>query len=353
MNIDGVSPFKNAKKNEGFWSILGKIHGLKKDIVFPLAMCYGKGKPVSLDFMKETMTSLQSLFDNGFQNVRFVPKLICCDLPAKSFVKAINSFNSKEGACDRCKIKGYWFYDSHKVLFEIPKDPLRMHGLRTNDEFRSHSADNQLPASRSPLTILRDLDIVRDVNMDVMHGGFGGVVKRIIEIWVCGNNIFPKFPEALIQRINSRIAIFNKSVVNKCFDQKPKEISDFKNYKSDDFRVFLLYAAPFVLQDIPPDQYQSFMCLHQGISLLENQKYIDEHSEYAHKLIHTFLVQSRYMYGTSFLTFNFHGILHYAEDARRHGPLTSNSAFLFESFNSKFCRFLRSRTHPLTEFANS
>ena len=58
------------------------------------------------------------------------------------------------------------------------------------------------------------------------------------------------------------------------------------------------------------------------------------------------------MYGTSFLTFNFHGILHYAEDARRHGPLTSNSAFLFESFNSKFCRFLRSRTHPLTEFAN-
>ena len=46
--------------------------------------------------------------------------------------------------------------------------------------------------------------------------------------------------------------------------------------------VFVLYAAPFVLQDIPPDQYQSFMCHHQGISLLENQKYIDKHSEYAH-----------------------------------------------------------------------
>ena len=96
LNIDGVSTFKNAKKNEGFWSILGKLHGLKKDIVFPLAMCYGKGKPVSLDFMKVTMTSLHSLFDNGFQNVRFVPKLICCDLPAKSLVKAIFPLTQKK-----------------------------------------------------------------------------------------------------------------------------------------------------------------------------------------------------------------------------------------------------------------
>ena len=96
LNIDGVSTFKNAKKNEGFWSILGKLHGLKKDIVFPLAMCYGKGKPVSLDFMKVTMTSLQSLFDNGFQNVKFVPKLICCDLPAKSLVKAIFPLTQKK-----------------------------------------------------------------------------------------------------------------------------------------------------------------------------------------------------------------------------------------------------------------
>ena len=30
--------------------------------------------------------------------------------------------------------------------------------------------DNQLPASRNPLTNLRDLDIVRDVNMDVRLG---------------------------------------------------------------------------------------------------------------------------------------------------------------------------------------
>ena len=57
------------------------------------------------------------------------------------------------------------------------------------------------------------------------------------------------------------------------------------------------------------------------------------------------------LYGSSILTYNFHGILHYAEDAVRHGPLTANGAFCFESFNSKFCRFIKSRTYPLTEFA--
>ena len=348
LNIDGVSPFKNAKENHGFWSILAKIKGLRGNIVFPLAMCYGKGKPVSLEFMKESMQALQSLFDTGLEGTTFYPKLICCDLPAKAYVKITKCFNAKLG-CDRCEISGDWCPISHTTLFKTPLNPLRMPKLRTNEEFRRNAANNQKRSSSvTPLTILRNIDLVKDVNVDVMHGAFIGVV---ISIWVNGNNVFPKFPEALLQNINSKIDIFNKYVVNKCFDHKPKYITDYKNFKGDDFRIFLLYAAPFVLQDIPPDQFNSFMCLHQGISLLENQTYIDRYSEYAHKLFHSFLIQSEYMYGASILTYNFHGILHYAEDAVRHGPLTANGAFCFESFNAKFCRFIKSRTYPLTEFA--
>ena len=145
-----------------------------------------------------------------------------------------------------------------------------------------------------------------------MHGAYIGVVRMIVSIWVNCNNVFP-------------------------------------NFKGDDFRIFLLYAALFVLQDIPPDRFNNFMCLHQGISHLENQTYIAKYTEYAHKLLHSFLTHSEFMYGASILKYNFHGILHYAEDAVRHGPL---GAFCFESFNAKFCRFIKSRTYPLTEFAS-
>ncbi len=63
-----------------------------------------------------------------------------------------------------------------------------------------------------------------------MHGAYIGV-RMVVSIWVNGNNVFP-------------------------------------NFEGDDFRIFLLYAALFVLQDIPPDCFNSFMCLHQGISLI-------------------------------------------------------------------------------------
>ena len=295
LNIDGVSPFKNAKEKHGFWSILAKIHGLRVNIVFPLAMCYGKGKPVSLEFMKESMHALQGLFDTGLEGTSFNPKLICCDLPAKAFVKITKCFNAKLG-CDRCEIEGDWCPFNHTTLFKIPLNPLRLPKIRTDEEFRRNAANNQRGFSITPLTILRNMDLVKDVNVDVMHGAFIGVVKTILSIWVNGNNVFPKFPEALLQNINSKIDIFNKCVVNKCFDHKPKYITDYKNYKGDDFRIFLLYASPFVLQDIPPDQFNSFMCLHQGISLLENQTYIDRYSKYAHSLLHSFLTQSEYTY---------------------------------------------------------
>ena len=86
LNILGVSPFKNAKEYHGFKSILARFKLLRGNIVYLLAICYSKGRPVSLDFMKESMQAFQSLFDTGLEGTMFYLQLICCDLPAKAFV---------------------------------------------------------------------------------------------------------------------------------------------------------------------------------------------------------------------------------------------------------------------------
>ena len=52
------------------------------------------------------------------------------------------------------------------------------------------------------------------------------------------------------------------------------------------------------------------------------------------------------------MSYNLHGILHFAEDAKRFGPLTSVSSFPFESFNASFKNFIRARKHPLQEYMN-
>ena len=51
-------------------------------------------------------------------------------------------------------------------------------------------------------------------------------------------------------------------------------------------------------------------------------------------------------------SFNLHALLHVYEDCRKHGPLSSYSAFNFETFNMKFYRYIKARKKPITEFAN-
>ena len=108
----------------------------------------------------------------------------------------------------------------------------------------------------------------------------------------------------------------------------------------------------FALKDIPSYLYNHFMCLVVAISILENNNLIQLYADYAHALLKTFVQQCEYIYGRECLVYNLHGLLHLAEDAKRHGPLTENSAFNFETFNCTFAKYIRARKKPLTEFSN-
>lgn len=343
INIDGVNPFKNSKN--GFWSILGRVNGLKKKFVFPLAICYGRSKPNDLSFMLESINAINSLILNGLDGINFTFSNIICDLPAKSFVTCITQFNSSVG-CDRCKIQGIF---NRSMTFPILSCPAE---IRTDFQYRSHTDNNHLEdiTYESPLLMLNTVDLILNVVIDSMHGLYYGVVKNILIIWKNGNESFNKLSQPLIDQINSRIKIANSFIPNKTFEHKPRDFNDIDSFKAAELRTFLLYISIFALQVIPHHLYAHFMCLTVAVSLLENENTIDLYSDYAHQLFLTFVKQSKFFYGESILTYNFHGILHMADDAKRHGPLTLNSAFNFESFNSKFCKFIRAKKNPLVEF---
>ena len=288
VNIDGVSPFKNAKYGAGFWLVLCKVNGLKKNLIFPLALCYGTSKPIDLEFLNDSVDALKGLLTNGLDGMSFKLKNIICDLPAKAFVKGVKQYNSYHG-CDRCRIIGT--REGRTMTIPFSRRPVQM---RSDQDFRNHSeGDHQLDVETPFLRFdSYELDMIKDWLVDSMHCIYIGVCKKVLSIWINGNAFFPKLLENVKREIDNRIAIACKQIPNRTFEHKPNDITDLDHWKADDFRVFSLYISIFALQVVQPQLYAHFLCLEIRIHILENQSYIETHADYAHELLVTFVRQS-------------------------------------------------------------
>ena len=113
----------------------------------------------------------------------------------------------------------------------------------------------------------------------------------------------------------------------------------------------LLYHSFYIFQDLPEELKNYILCLAVSITILETRPLLQQYLWYAVKLISTFLVQTKQIFGQDVLTANYHNLLHLLDDAAAIGPLHTFSAFHMENFNNKFSRSIRSRKFPLQEFS--
>ena len=104
------------------------------------------------------------------------------------------------------------------------------------------------------------------------------------------------------------------------------------------------------MQPLDSNLFQHLMNLCIALRILDDPLMVEEYSDYAHRLLKTFVHQCGQLYGNSILSINFHNLLHLVEDVKRHGTLSEFSAFKFESFNGFFTKYLRARKYPVVEF---
>ena len=71
----------------------------------------------------------------------------------------------------------------------------------------------------------------------------------------------------------------------------------------------------------------------------------------AHKLLLKFVVDCKLLYGFTFLSFNFHNLIHLAEDSELYGNLQNFSAFSFESYLGYVKKLVRTPHKPLAQVA--
>jgi hypothetical protein len=340
LNIDGIPIFKSSKNS--LWPILCAVQNLSPVVVFPVALTFGGTKPTSLDFLVDTIRDLHPLLVNGLKDGdKTYPVTLQCvvlDAPAKAMVKAVKLYSGYYG-CDRCNQKGEW---NGRLTYQST-DGLE---LRTDLSFRNQS-NHQHHHAISPFCEL-PIDMIKTFPIDYMHMACLGVMKRKLLWWKRGK------PDVRLS--SGQVAEISQNLLNlqrfipKLFARKPRSLEELDRWKATEYRQFLLYTGKLVLKGIlPPEQYNHFLTLSVAMCILVSPRLTEQHSQYAHQLLVYYVQKSRELYGSEFLVFNVHSLLHITADAEAFGSVDNCAAFAFENYMQVLKRMVRSPKNPIVQ----
>ena len=178
INVDGLPLFKSSTTS--LWPVLCGIVNVRPAQVFPISLSCGPSKPKDLDFLTDTVDTLQQLLTSGLQvGDRTVPVLlrcVVCDAPARSMVKATKLYSGYAG-CDKCTQRGTWL---GKMTYQESSDI----ELRTDDSFRRQTQPEHHHGT-SPFCKL-PVDMIKVFPIDYMHQCCLGVMRRLLLTWLRG-----------------------------------------------------------------------------------------------------------------------------------------------------------------------
>ncbi|KAL1516234.1 hypothetical protein ABEB36_000153 [Hypothenemus hampei] len=347
LNIDGLPISKSSSKC--FWPILISDSILKA--VQIIGVYCGSKKPTSAnEFIKPFVDEIKSVVSNGFSYeghiINVVLSKIICDAPAKSFILYTKG-HSGYSSCSKCVIIGE--YINKTTCFPFSKTPLR---LRTDESFY-YQTDTAYHLGQSLLQEIPNLGLVTSVTLDYMHIVCLGVMKKLLILWVKGPLSLRIGGKSCNNISENLVALKNCMPVE--FSRKPRSLAELPYWKATEFREFLLYTGPLVLQSVlKPEVYEHFLCFHIAISILTNPKLIknEQFFEYADKLLNCFVENFEILYGKQYISHNVHSLLHLCDEVKKFGVLDNFSAFPFENFLALLKKFIRKPEKPLQQLVN-
>ena len=340
INIDGIPISKSSSVS--LWPILGSIDDLSK--VFVIAIYCGTKKPNVSVYLEKFVNELDKLLKDGFTyngfNIFLKIKAFICDTPARALIKQVKG-HSGYYACERCITKGE--YRNHSMSYsELDAEK------RTNESFiQKEQSDHHIGVS--PLETVSGINMISMFVLDYMHLILLGIVRRLLHMWW---NMVPfKFccNDKII--INDRMNLL-KNYIPCEFSRKCRPFDDLDRFKATEFRLFLLYIGPTVLEGILPlKMFQHFCILHVIIRIFcSKNMQTKENIDYAQCLCVKFVKNYQKLYGSKQnIVYNVHNLIHIHEDVRRYGTLDSISAFKYETLLGTLKRLIRGGSLPLQQ----
>ena len=279
LNIDGVPVFKSKKSS--MWPLLCCVH-LRPCIVFVSVITYGEKKPSDLEFLREAVTELKDILDNGLvvhrKSIRIHLRAVICDAPAKAMVKAVKQYNGYYG-CDRCELKGKHTGGRH-IFHQFDNLHLRTNAsfrVKTNDEH--HNGDS--------IFCELDIDMITAFPIDYMHLLCLGVMRRLLRIWTKADKgkrveIMHSLPPSKQNRISENLVSLQPHIPD-AFARKPRSLAELANWKATEFRQFLLYTGTTVLAGVlSKEPYAHFATLSLASRILVSPTLAKKYLPYMH-----------------------------------------------------------------------
>lgn len=222
--------------------------------------------------------------------------------------------------------------------------------LRTDREFAAHEYIGTHQHGASIFDEIPGFGCVSDVPLDYMHLVCLGIMKRLISLWLSEGPTGRRLDLEKLSKLQDALDTVHKSLPQGF--NKPNSIVNYVKWKAHDFRQFLLYSGPVVLQGILDDQcYKNFLLLSIAIRILVCPSLcrIEEMVNYAENLLRLFVREYRSIYGRRFVTHNIHLVIHLPNDVRKYGSLDVFGAYRFENHIGKLRQLLRKGEKPLQQ----
>lgn len=344
FNIDGIPIYKSSRR--GLLPILCFIVNSSLP-PFVCAAYFGPGKPSLPIFLKDFCPDLDDLLDNGIHvdgklyNVEV--KAFVCDAPGRAYVKGVKGHGAFAG-CERCTVVGKKYRD-RTVFLNSDAD------LRTDESFYTldHAEHHK---EVSPLSEI-GIPMVSGFPLDYMHLVCLGVMRTLLFKWRKRKKKF-RLSKALFKLIE-RLMLNAASTWPSDFSRKPRSFEELKMWKATELRQFLLYLGAVVLKKhFPAHVYSHFLLLHAAITIFTRTDLVEDFHEEAVTMLRDFVLKgkSSLLYGSEFLVYNVHNLLHIGDDVTKYGVLDNVSAFPFENHLQQIKRSIKGKAKPLHELVN-
>lgn len=137
--------------------------------------------------------------------------------------------------------------------------------------------------------------------------------------------------------ISTRLKVLSKYCPRE-FARRIESLDGSDQFKATQWRQMLLYVGVVCFKDVVKDYvYYHFLLFHVSMRILVSCVYnSNTNLIFCEMALKQFVLLSEEIYGSTFLSYNIHGILHLIEDVRRFGPCHSYSLFPYENNMKSF-----------------
>ena len=364
INTDGVAVY-SASKKKSLWPILITINELPKYMRFQKKFVLSAGywlseKSVDIDlFFDPFVEELNQMFEEGIEinnrKYKIIVGCCCLDSVARCKFLKIKQFNGSYG-CTLCLHKAtkqrysynetmilrtfLHYKECNEILSNLPK------------EKRSSTTDIKGVKGLTIMAKCKFYDLIAQCPPDTMHGVFLGVTKLFLKIWFDSSNHDKLYYIAPLQRSEIDKKLKRIQTYSEC-GRPPRPITDYKNWKANEFFNWLFYYSKYCLCDgiLNPSHYRHFITFINIMETLHCGSITKENLNEMEKKLENFVKNFQILYDRESMVFDVHLLLHLPDAIRKFGPSQNYSLFVYENYNGVIGKFIKGPNGPLVQLA--